>query len=171
VHPVRIPSQEEVLQVFRKAGFSTLTPFQEKLIPAILKGKDIAAEPAPGSGKTLGFILPLILGLRGAGLAPRAVILAPTSEEVGKIAREYARIARFVRDAPVCVPLGEIEDARREQRRLEKGATIVAGTVERVIDHIRRGSLGFDQLQTTIVEEPEGDARADFIKDVQFIFA
>jgi hypothetical protein len=170
-HPARVPSQDEVLQVFRKAGFSTLSPFQEKLIPAILKGKDAAAEPVPGTGKTVGFILPLILGLRGAGPAPRAVILAPTSEEVGKIARAYARIARFVRDAPAFVPLGEIEDARREQRRLEKGATIVAGTVERVIDHIRRGSLGFEQLQTIIVEEPEENARADFVKDVQFIFA
>lgn len=171
MHPARVPSQDEVLQVFRKAGFSTLSPFQEKLIPAILKGKDVAAESVPGSGKTVGFILPLILGLRGAGLAPRAVILAPTSEEVAKIARAYTRIARFVRDAPAFVPLGEIEDARREQRRLEKGATIVAGTVERVIDHIRRGSLGFEQLQTIIVEEPEGDARADFVKDVHFIFA
>jgi len=171
VHPVRVPSQDDVLQVFRKAGFSTLSSFQEKLIPYILKGKDVAAEVAPGSGKTVGFVLPLILGLRGAGLAPRAVILAPTSEEVGKVARTFARIARFVRDAPAFVPLGETEDARREQRRLEKGATIVVGTTERVIDHIRRGSLGFDELQTIIVEEPESDVRADFIKDVQFIFA
>jgi len=171
VHPVRIPSQDDVLQVFRKAGFSTLSPFQERLIPYILKGKDVAAQVAPGSGKTVGFILPLILGLRGAGLAPRAVILASSSDEVANVARTFARIARFVRDAPAFVPLGEIEDARREQRRLEKGATIVVGTVERVIDHIRRGSLGFDELLTIIVEEPEGDARADFIKDVQFIFA
>ncbi len=171
MHPVRIPSQDDVLQVFRKAGFSTLSPFQERLIPYILKGKDVAAQVAPGSGKTVGFILPLILGLRGAGLAPRAVILASSSDEVANVARTFARIARFVRDAPAFVPLGEIEDARREQRRLEKGATIVVGTVERVIDHIRRGSLGFDELLTIIVEEPEGDARADFIKDVQFIFA
>jgi ATP-dependent RNA helicase DeaD len=171
VHPVRIPSQDDVLQVFRKAGFSALSPFQEKLIPYILKGKDVAAQVAPGSGKTVGFVLPLILGLRGAGLAPRAVILASSPDEVGKVARTFARISRFVRDAPAFVPLGEIEDARREQRRLEKGATIVVGTAERVIDHIRRGSLGFDELQTIIVEEPEGDARADFIKDVQFIFA
>ena len=171
MHPVRIPSQDDVLQVFRKAGFSTLSPFQERLIPYILKGKDVAAQVAPGSGKTVGFVLPLILGLRGAGLAPRAVILASSAEDVGNVARTFARIARFVRDAPAFVPLGEIEDARREQRRLEKGATIVVGTSDRVIDHIRRGSLGFDELLTIIVEEPEGDARADFIKDVQFIFA
>ena len=171
MHPVKIPSQDDVLQVFRKAGFTTLSPLQEKLIPFILKGKDVAAQAAPGSGKTVAFVLPLILGLRGVGLAPRALILASSTEEVGKVTRTFTRIARFVRDAPAFVPLGEIDDARREQRRLEKGATIVAGTSERVIDHIRRGSLGFDELLTIIVEEPDGDSRADFIKDVQFIFA
>ena len=171
MHPVKVPSQDEILQCFRKAGFASFTPFQEKLIPLLLRGKDIAAEAVAGAGATVGFMLPFILGLRGAGLAPRAVILVPTAQEVGKAARAYARFSRIVRDAPAFVPLGEIEDARREQRRLEKGATIVAGTVERVIDHIRRGGLNFDELQTMIVEEPEGDARADFIKDVQFIFA
>ncbi len=69
------------------------------------------------------------------------------------------------------LPSGEIEDARREQRRLEKESTVVAGTVERVIDHIRRGGLSFNQLQTVIVSEPEGEQRADFVKDVQFIVA
>ena len=68
-------------------------------------------------------MLPLVLGLRGAGLAPRAVILASGTEEVAKMTRAHARFSRIVRDAPVFVPLGEIDDARREQRRLEKGAT------------------------------------------------
>jgi ATP-dependent RNA helicase DeaD len=171
MHVVRQPSQDEILTVFRKAGFTSLTPFQDKLIPLLLRGKDLAVEPTTGSGRTVGFMLPLILGLRGAGLAPRAVILASDAQEVAKMTRAYTRFSRVVRDAPVFVPLGETDDARREQRRLEKGATIVAGTADRVIDHIRRGGIGFKELQTLIVQEPEGETRADFVKDVQFIFA
>jgi ATP-dependent RNA helicase DeaD len=171
MHAARTPSQEEVLTIFHKAGFTSLTPFQDKVIPLLLRGKDVAMESVAGSGKTVSFMLPLILGLRGAGLAPRAVILASSAAEVAKMSRAYTRFSRIVRDAPAFVPLGEIEDARREQRRLEKGATIVAGTVDRVIDHIRRGGLGFKELQILIVQEPESEARADFIKDVQFIFA
>jgi ATP-dependent RNA helicase DeaD len=171
MHVVRQPTQDEILTVFRKAGFSSLTPFQDKVIPLVLRGKDLAVESTSGSGRTVGFMLPLVLGLRGAGLAPRAVILASDAREVAKMMRAYTRFSRIVRDAPVFVPLGEIEDARREQRRIEKGATIVAGTSDRVIDHIRRGGLGFKDLQILIVEEPEGAARADFVKDVQFIFA
>jgi hypothetical protein len=171
MHTAMIPSMDEILQVMRKAGFSALTPLQEKIIPFLLKGKDVAVEAADGSGKTVGFMLPLVLGLRGQGPEPHALILASSAEEVAKATRAVARFARVVRDIPAFVPLGEIEDARREQRRLEKGATIVAGTADRVIDHLRRGSLRFDRLQMLVVEEPQGDGRADFVRDVQFIVA
>jgi ATP-dependent RNA helicase DeaD len=171
MHPARVPSQDEVLQVLRRAGIPTLRPFQEKLIPHLLRGKDVAAERVPGAGTTVGFLVTLVLGLRGAGAALRALILVSTPEETAKVAQAYARLSRVVRDAPQFVPLGEIEDARREQRRLEKGANIVVGTTERVIDHIRRGGIALDGLETIVVEEPAADARADFIKDVQFIFA
>lgn len=171
MHPARVPSQDDVLQAFRRAGLASLTPTQERLIPLVLKGRDVAVEVRAGAGTTTACVAPLVLGLRGAGLAPRAVILSPSAQDMGKVSRAFTRFARVVRDAPAFVPLGEIEDARREQRRLERGATIVAGTVERVIDHIRRGSLGFKELMTIVVTEPGPDALADFIKDVQFIFA
>jgi hypothetical protein len=171
MHSARVPSQDELLQIFRRAGFAAYTPLQERLVPALLKGRDIAVEAAAGAGRTVGVVLPLIVGLRGAGLAPQALVLCPSPEDVGKVARAAARIARVVRDAPAFVPLGEIEDPRREQRRLEKGATIVAGTTELVIDNLRRGSLTFADLSTFVIMAPEGDALHDFVKDVQFIVA
>ena len=172
MHPVQNTITGRSSPGFPKGGISPpLSPFQEKLIPYILKGKDVAVQVAPGSGKTVGFVLPLILGLRGAGLAPRAVILASSPDGGGQGCAGFARISRIVRDAPAFVPLGEIEDARREQRRLEKGATIVAGTSERVIDHIRRGGIGFGRAADHHRGGAGGRARADFIKDVQFIFA
>ncbi len=171
MHPDTNQSQAEILQLLRKAGFPPPTTVQEKLAPLILKGRDVVVESGAGSDSTPSFVLPLILGLRGAGLAPHALLLMPTVQDVGKISQAVTRFTRAVRDVPAFVPLGEIEDARREQRRLEKGATIVAGTTERVIDHLRRGSLTVSDLATVVVQEPEGDARADFIKDVQFIFA
>jgi hypothetical protein len=171
MHSARVPSQDDVLQAVRRAGLQALTPLQSRLIPLFLKGKDVAAEVLPGAGTTTAIVVPLILGLRGVGPAPHAVILVPGPEDVAKIGRVYARFARVIRDVPAFVPLGEIEDARREQRRLEKGATVVAGTPLRVIDHIRRGSLGFGALATFVMSEPATEVRADFIKDVQFIFA
>jgi ATP-dependent RNA helicase DeaD len=164
-------SHDEILQALRKGGFQPLTPVQEKLAPLVLKGRDAVVESARASEPAPGFILPFILGLRGAGLAPHALLLLPARQDVEKISQAVNRFMRVLRDVPAFVPLGEVEDARREQRRLEKGATIVAGTTERVIDHIRRGSLDIGGLDVVVVQEPEGEARADFVKDVQFIFA
>ena len=164
-------SHAEILQILRKAGFPPPTPAQEKLAPLFLKGRDAVVESARASDSAPGFFLPLILGLRGAGLAPRALLLVPAQQDVEKISQAIGRFTRVVKDLPAFVPLGEIEDERREQRRLEKGATVVAGTTERVIDHVRRGSLETGQLAAVVVQEPEGELRADFIKDVQFIFA
>lgn len=171
MHSARVPSQDELLQFFQRAGFAAYTPLQERLVPAFLKGRDVVVEAAAGSGRTVGVVLPLIVGLRGAGPASQALVLGAAPEDVGKVARAAARIARVVRDAPAFVPLGEIEDARKEQRRLEKGATIVAGTTERVIDHLRRGSLAFGELSCFVVFAPEGPGLPDFVKDVQFIVA
>ncbi|HTP59450.1 MAG TPA: DEAD/DEAH box helicase, partial [Spirochaetia bacterium] len=164
-------SQHEIPQALRKAGVQPLTAVQEKLAPLILKGRDAILESSRASEPAPGFILPFILGLRGAGLSPHALLLLPSRQEVEKISQAVNRFMRVVRDVPAFVPLGEVEDARREQRRLEKGATIVAGTTERVIDHIRRGSLDIGGLDVVVVQEPEGETRADFVKDVQFIFA
>jgi ATP-dependent RNA helicase DeaD len=171
MHPARVPSHDEVLQAFRRAGYASLTPLQQGLVPLLLKGRDAVAEVPEGSGTSTAIAALLVLALRGAGPALRVLIVLPDVESVGKVARAFARFSRTVRDAPAFVPLGEIEDARREQRRLEREATVIAGTSGRVIDHIRRGSLSFSSLETVIVREPGPGALADFVKDVQFIVA
>jgi ATP-dependent RNA helicase DeaD len=171
MHPARVPSQDEVLQAFRRAGFASLTPLQQGLIPLLLKNRDAVAEVPDGAGASTAIAAPLVLALRGAGPALRALILLPNAEQVGTVARAFTRFGRVVRDAPAFVALGEIEDARREQRRLEREATIVAGTAGRIIDHIRRGGLSFGSLQTVVIREPAAENAADFVKDVQFIVA
>jgi ATP-dependent RNA helicase DeaD len=176
------PTMGEILRLFQAAGFATPTPFQKKLIPLALDGRDVAAQFQPGSGKTAAVLLPLMLGIsaeagtRGAaGGSPRGVraaILVGNAEEAGKIAREHRRFSRVVRNPPAVLTLGDSEDARREERTLESRApAIIAGTASRVIDHLRRGSVSLDGLRTVAIETPEGEAAFDFVRDVQFILA
>ena len=171
MHPERIPSQTELLQIYRRAGFRAPTPLQERIVPLVLKGKDIVVQTAEGSGKTAGIVVSLIVGVKGGGAGVQALIIVPTAADVAKVVRVWTRFARLVRDAPLLLALGDTDDVRREQRRLEKGSAVVVGTVERVIDHIRRGSLLFDGLETVFVEAPEGGEREDFTRDAQFVFA
>ncbi len=170
------PSTGEILQLFRTAGFDAFTPLQRKLIPVMLSGKDAVIQASPGAGSTAGFLIPLMLMLRGNQTALKALILVPDAAEIRKVALLYTRFSRVMRDPPVLFTIGDTEDARREQRRLERTPVMIVGTAERVIDHIRRGSVSFGRLTHVVVEQPRagaegGELAEDFVRDVQFIFA
>jgi ATP-dependent RNA helicase DeaD len=190
MHPDRIASQADLLQTFRRAGYRSLTPLQERIIPLVLKGRDIAVQTPSGSGRTVAGVVALIVGVRGSSPVPAALAILATQAEVEDFSRTWTQFARVVRDAPALLPLGETDDVRREQRRLEKGGAVVVGTTDRVIDHIRRGSLSFDSLETVLIQAPDpadgtgaadtppggtwatpGEAREEFIRDAQFVFA
>jgi ATP-dependent RNA helicase DeaD len=170
------PSLTAILDQFRRAGFRSLTPLQRQLIPIVFRGRDVAAETAQGSGGTAAAVYTLIIGYRGRspapsgeGAAPLAVLLAADPDEVSQAAREWARFAKVLGRAPSFSAVGDSDDARREQRRLGAGAAVMAGTPGRIIDHLRRGSLHLESMETFVVSLPEGEARASFVRDVQFV--
>ena len=168
MHSARVPSHDEVLQAFRRAGFTTLTPFQEKAVPR-LKGKDFAAEICAGSGATTALSRPLTIALRGANPDVRVLILSPDAQETAKVSRAYTRFAgHFVTPRASC-PL-ERSRTSAASKGGSKRRHHCSGTVERVIDHLRRGSLVLDALNTIVMTEPDPEARAEFVKDVQFMF-
>jgi ATP-dependent RNA helicase DeaD len=170
------PSLTAILDQFRRAGFRSLTPLQRQLIPIVFRGRDVAAETAQGSGGTAAAVYTLIIGYRGRtpapsgeGAAPLAVLLAADPDEASQAAREWVRFAKVLGRAPSFFVVGDSDDARREQRRLGAGAAVVAGTPGRIIDHLRRGSLRLETMETLVVSLPEGEARESFVRDVQFV--
>jgi ATP-dependent RNA helicase DeaD len=190
MHPQRIPSTSELLQFFRKAGYRSLTPLQQRVIPLVLKGKDLAVQAAAGSGRTAAAVVSLIVGAKRNAASPVALAIVGATAEVEEFSRTWVRFSRLLRDSPALLALGEIDDVRREQRWLEKGGAVVVGTAGRVIDHIRRGSLSFDALSTVLVQAPDpadtdgqaeappggtwatpGGAHEEFVRDTQFVFA
>jgi ATP-dependent RNA helicase DeaD len=170
------PSFTAILDQFRRAGFRSLTPLERRLIPVIFRGRDAAAETAQGSGGTVAAVYTLIIGYRGrspapsaAGATPLAVLLAADRDETVQATREWTRFAKALGRAPTFAAVGESDDARREERRLDGGAAVVAGTPGRIIDHLRRGSLHLEAMETLVVSLPAGEAREDFVRDVQFV--
>ena len=72
--------QPELLRAVAEKGYATPTPIQFKAIPAVLSGRDILAGAQTGTGKTAGFVLPVLQRLNAA--SGRAVsLVAP--DEVG----------------------------------------------------------------------------------------
>jgi hypothetical protein len=170
------PAITAITDQFRKAGLGALTPLQQRLIPAIFRGRDAAAETEPDSGATTAAVYTLIIGYRGRsaapspqGASPAAVLLAADPAEAAQAAQEWARFAKALGRAPTFSAVGESEDARREERRLSGGAVVVAGTPGRIIDYLRRGSLRLEAMETLVVSLPDGEVRESFVRDVQFV--
>ena len=161
----------EVGSWIREAGFARPTALQQEVIPLILKGKDLAVEAEEGSGKTAAFIVPVLLRARSGKPGIKAVVLAPTVEQVRKIVQEARRLASSRKKAPSVLPLGLDADARKEARQVQENPDVIVGTPEKVIDHIRRGSVDFSPLQMVVIDRPTGEENPEFDDDVRFIFS
>lgn len=135
-------------------GITTPTPIQEQTLPHSLEGKDILGRARTGTGKTLAFGLPIATRLevsRERGRKPRALILTPTRELAKQIARELESSAAHLFTTTI---YGGTSYTPQE-RDLQRGVDIVVGTPGRVIDHLGRGSLGFDELQIAVLDEAD----------------
>ena len=93
---------EPVLQGIREAGFVTMTPIQEAVLPLALKGQDVAGQSQTGTGKTAAFLITAFTRLlrepnaAAAGLGTaRALVIAPTRELVVQIESDAHQLGRF----------------------------------------------------------------------------
>lgn len=166
------PQPEDIiLQRLRKAGYGEMTPFQEKVIPQFLQKKDLIIETGDSRGKTASYVLPLLdSSFRGNG-KPSAVIIVPDPDSVCKVVAQIKLFAGPPRLRPRCAILGDSKAPTREHKALSMRPNIVIGTAERIIDHIRRDNLSFDDLQIVVIDISEHQPDPGFDKDILFIFS
>ncbi len=144
---------EQVLQAVREAGYSTPTPIQQQAIPSVLKGRDVIGLAQTGTGKTAAFTLPLVNQLIGGPRRTRAVVLTPTRElcmQVEESIHKYAKHSQL-EVAPIFggVPLDPQTKALRE------GVDVIVATPGRLIDHLERQNLVFDELEFLVLDEAD----------------
>ena len=156
----------ELLRAVRDAGYHTPTPVQAQAIPAVLRGDDVLACAQTGTGKTAGFLLPILQHLtqRKAG-HPRALVLTPTRElaaQIGESARTYGKYLR-IRTATVFggVRLGP------QTERLRSGVDLLIATPGRLLDHLERGNVHFDDLAILVLDEAHHMLDLGFLPDVR----
>ena len=155
----------EVLTNLTSLGYTHPTPIQEKAIPLIIQGKDIIAKAKTGSGKTLGFALPLILKLDEDEHFPQALIIAPTRELSEQIAGECRRLAQYKKDVKIITLYGGTS-LTRQVASLEKGADIIVGTPGRLLDHFSRETIHLGQIKTLILDEADRMLDMGFADDI-----
>ena len=159
-----LPLAAAMLSNLQQLGYVQMTPIQAASLPLALQGKDLIAQAQTGSGKTAAFALPLLARLQPRWFAVQALVLCPTRELADQVSGEIRRLARAEENTKVVTLCGGIA-LRGQRASLEHGAHVVVGTPGRILDHLERGYLLLDGLNTLVLDE------ADRMLDMGFLDA
>jgi ATP-dependent RNA helicase RhlE len=142
-----------VLDAVRDAGYTEPTPIQRQAIPLILKGRDVMGLAQTGTGKTAAFTLPIIERLVGGPRRTRVLILTPTRELCVQVEASFRKYARHAPVAIASVYGGVPLDPQEKQ--LRAGVDVVVATPGRLIDHLERQNVVFDDLEVLVLDEAD----------------
>ncbi len=161
-----------LLRAIEKQGFTEPTAIQKRAIPALLDGRDLMGIAETGGGKTAAFVLPLLQRLQHERRKPKpnrptAVILAPTRElahQIGLCIRVFTRGVKLFHTVVYGgAPYGP------QIQQLTRGVDILVATPGRLLDHMKRGTVQLDNVETFILDEADRMLDMGFIEDVTFI--
>lgn len=155
---------DKLKEACARAGWESLMPVQARSMAAVMHRQDIMVQARTGSGKTGAFVLPLIDRIDPGKNHCQALVLLPTRELAKQVADEAATLSGgTIRTVPVYggVGYGPQMDA------FKKGAHLVVGTPGRILDHLMRGSLNIDHLDTLIFDEADRMLSIGFYPDMK----
>jgi superfamily II DNA/RNA helicase len=152
---------------------------QEMCLPLALEGHDLIGQAKTGTGKTLGFGIPMLQNVRVAGdpefdeLPPAAVnkpqglVVVPTRELCVQVARDLEEAGRLRKVRVLSVYGGRAYEPQVEA--LQKGIDIVVGTPGRLLDLARQRYLDLSQVRTLVLDEADEMLDMGFLPDVEAI--
>jgi ATP-dependent RNA helicase DbpA len=160
-----LPLPPHQLENLAALGYEAMTPIQAAALPLALAGHDLIAQAKTGSGKTAAFALALLANLNVRRFAVQALVLCPTRELADQVTQEIRRLARADDNIKVLTLCGGAT-MRPQLASLEHGAHVVVGTPGRIMDHLERGSLQLDALNTLVLDEADRMLDMGFFDDI-----
>ena len=167
----------ELLRAVREQGYETPTPVQSKAIPVVLSGRDLLAGAQTGTGKTAGFVLPMLQMLAphassspSPGRHPiRALILTPTRELAMQVEEAVQTYGKHLPLRSTTV-FGGV-NINPQVKALRSGIEILVATPGRLLDHHGQGNLHFGSLEFLVLDEADRMLDMGFIRDIKKILA
>lgn len=158
----------ELLQSITEAGFVNPFPIQEAVIPLALTGVDIIGQAKTGTGKTLGFGLPILNNVNRGNGKPVALVVVPTRELGIQVADELDKLSGG-RELRVTAIYGG-RPMEPQIAELKKGVDIVVGTPGRLLDLHRQKALDLSEVKHLVLDEADEMLDLGFMPDVEKIF-
>ena len=160
----------DIVQALEAKGITSPFPIQEQSIPLALTGQDIIGQAKTGTGKTLGFGLPLIQSL---GLDPahgaKALVVVPTRELAIQVSEDL-KLATSNRSTTVAAIYGG-KAYEGQVAEIDAGAQIIVGTPGRLIDLSKQKKLDLGNIQFMVLDEADEMLDLGFLPDVEKLFA
>ena len=161
---------DRILRAVTDMGFEEASPIQAKAIPVELEGCDIIGQAQTGTGKTAAFGIPLLQKIDPKKKKLQAIALCPTRELAIQVADEIRNLAKYMHGIKI-LPIYGGQDIVRQIRGLKDGTQIIIGTPGRVMDHMRRKTVKFDQVHTVVLDEADEMLNMGFLEDMETILS
>jgi superfamily II DNA/RNA helicase len=152
------------------AGYTEPTPIQAQAIPIAVTGRDVLGIAQTGTGKTAGFVLPMLTRLetgRARARMPRSLILAPTRELAAQVAQSFEKYGVQHR-LTVALLIGGVS-FDEQLRLLDRGADVLIATPGRLLDHFGRGKILLTGVEILVIDEADRMLDMGFIPDIERI--
>ncbi|HEV7576154.1 MAG TPA: DEAD/DEAH box helicase [Caldimonas sp.] len=168
---------EPLLRAVHEAGYTTPTPIQSQAIPAVLSGGDVMGGAQTGTGKTAGFVLPMLHRLMmkpavrdARGKLPiRCLILTPTRElaaQVEESVRTYGKHSKLTS----MVMFGGV-GMQPQVDKLRRGVDILVATPGRLLDHHGQRTLDLSHVEIFVLDEADRMLDMGFLPDIKKVLA
>ncbi len=161
---------EDIVQALESASILSPFPIQQQSIPLALAGTDLIGQAKTGTGKTLGFGLPLLqkLGSNPEHL-PRALVVVPTRELALQVTEDLRLASKNRTTRVVEIYGGKAYEGQLAE--LAKGADVVVGTPGRLIDLHNQKLIDFTAINYLVLDEADRMLDLGFLPDVEKIFS
>ncbi|MBN2530694.1 MAG: DEAD/DEAH box helicase [Deltaproteobacteria bacterium] len=157
----------EISKSLEKMGFKTPTPVQSHCFECAMSGVDAVVMAQTGTGKTAAFGIPTVERLDASKKMVQALILVPTRELALQVSKEISAIGKDL--GSKCIPVYGGTSFSNQVKEYKDGAQIIVGTPGRVLDHIKRRTIDFRNLNTVILDEADEMLSMGFERELQDI--
>src|SRR5438445_9096403 len=168
---------DALVRAVTEHGYNQPTPIQVQAIPAVLAGGDLLAGAQTGTGKTAGFVLPMLqrLSTRQSPYAAgprkplRALILTPTRELAAQVEASIKTYGKHLKVTSMVLFGGVALGPQTAQ--LKRGVDILVATPGRLLDHHGQGNVDFSRVEIFVLDEADRMLDMGFIPDVKRVLA
>jgi superfamily II DNA/RNA helicase len=169
----------EIVAALADAGITTPFPIQAMTLPVALSGHDIIGQAKTGTGKTLGFGVPLLhrviapdeegFDALPAPGKPQALVIVPTRELAVQVAGDLETASRRRSVRIALLYGGRAYEPQLEM--LQRGVEVVVGTPGRMIDLMNQGHLDLSRVKCVVLDEADEMLDLGFLPDVEKLLA